>query len=77
MLTKNEASIIAFAFILGLIVPFILSIISMMVSFRVGVTAAVVLVPLSSIRGLDEGVIAAGNGAVYAGVALLIILLRR
>jgi hypothetical protein len=77
MFSKSEISVIAFAFILGLVIPFLLSAFSMMVSFRVGVAATRALVPLSSVRDVPDAVITGGNGAIYAGVGLLVVLLRR
>ena len=76
MLGKSQLSLVAFAFVVGLVVPFLISIVSIMASFRVGIAATKILVPLSSIRGIPDEVITGGNGVIYAGVALIIVLLR-
>ena len=77
MLTTKEFFGIGCAFILGLVLPILLSGVSMMISFGFGISMSRLLVPLISVSGLSEEVVLLGNGVLYAGIALLIVLFRR
>lgn len=77
MAKKINMTALAVAFIFGIISPFFVSVMAMLVSFKIGTIIAKIFVPLSSINGLDDDVIIMSNGFIYAFVAAAVMFARR
>lgn len=76
-ITRRETLIMAAAFITGITMPTVLSFVSIMISFELGIVLAKVLVPLSAIEGLSDISIIGLNGFLYAVLVIPVLLLIR
>jgi hypothetical protein len=69
MLERKMVSYVGAGFILGMVAPFIISIIFMWVSESTASILLRVFVPFSFVRGIPEGWISGLNGCLYAFLA--------
>ena len=58
--------------VIGLVMPFLVSIVFMLISSRLANILLKILVPFSSVPGLQDGMITGLNGCLYAIILVLI-----
>ena len=74
---KVSTTAIFISFIIGIIMPFFLSLFSMMVSFKNGVMIAKILIPFSSLDWLSDNIIILLNGFLYAFLTIVFLFVRK